>query len=88
MSRERERDRSYKVMSSNGAILIRNSIHLRPIVSADCAPHEDISQYVDQHNTYHHNTSNQYYPKPTPNRVCSQHQMIHNILHHTLWSYY
>ena len=45
----RERDRSYKVMSSNGAILIRNCIHLRPIVSSDYASQDDTPQYVDQY---------------------------------------
>ena len=62
----RERDRSYKVMSSNGAILIRNRIHLRPIVSSDYASHEDTPQSVDQHNTPqdHQGTSNPLDPKP------------------------
>ena len=62
----RERDISYKVMSSNSAILIRNRIHLRPIVSPDYASHEDTPQSVDQHNTPqdHKGTSNPLDPKP------------------------
>ena len=62
----RERDRSYKVMSSNGAILIRNRIHLRPIVLSDYASQDDTPQYVDQYNTSQdrQGTSNPLDPKP------------------------
>ena len=62
----RERDISYKVMSSNGAILIRNRIHLRPIVSSDYTSQDDTPQYVDQYNTSqdHQGTSNPLDPKP------------------------
>ena len=53
-------------MSSNGAVLIRNHINLRPIVSSDYALHEDTSQYVYQHNTPQddQSTSNLFDPKP------------------------
>ena len=80
----RERDISYKVMSSNSAILIRNRIHLRPILCHQTMHHmkTHLNPLI---NTTHHRIIK---PHPirliqnhTHNLVCSQHQMLHNIVH-------